>query len=85
MSIIYANKCYFYCITLFYLRKTTKAQIQINYPAPKPAQIGFRTDAAHNVEAPSQVRSEVVVPVGAADLRYVLFGDLSFSYTYGLL
>lgn len=46
-------------------RKTTKAQIQLNYPAPKVSpQMEFRTEAAHNVEGPPQVRSEVVVPVG---------------------
>ncbi|KAL1509473.1 hypothetical protein ABEB36_004199 [Hypothenemus hampei] len=45
-------------------RKTTKAQIQLNYPTPKPAQMEFRTEAAHNMEAaPSQIRSEMVVPV----------------------
>ncbi|XP_050294375.1 uncharacterized protein LOC126734700 isoform X2 [Anthonomus grandis grandis] len=48
-------------------RKTTKAQIQINYPTPKPAQMEFHTESAHNVEAARpQVRSEVVVPVSAA-------------------
>ncbi|KAF7269581.1 hypothetical protein GWI33_017362 [Rhynchophorus ferrugineus] len=46
-------------------RKTTKAEIQLNYPTPKPAQMEFRTEASHNVEAPPQVRSEVVVPVGS--------------------
>ncbi|XP_060529712.1 uncharacterized protein LOC132704063 isoform X2 [Cylas formicarius] len=44
-------------------RKTAKAHIQLNYPAPKPAQMEFRTEVAHNVEAAPQVRSEVVVPV----------------------
>uniref|UniRef100_A0AAR5Q4S2 Protein kinase domain-containing protein n=1 Tax=Dendroctonus ponderosae TaxID=77166 RepID=A0AAR5Q4S2_DENPD len=56
-------------------RKTTKAQIQINYPAPKPAQMEFRTEVAHNVESPTQIRSEVVVPVSGpvspVDLRGV--------------
>ncbi|XP_066146852.1 uncharacterized protein Nuak1 isoform X2 [Euwallacea fornicatus] len=50
-------------------RKTTKAQIHINYPTQKPAQMEFRTEVAHNVEAPAQVRSEVVVPVSGAEDR----------------
>lgn len=47
-------------------RKTTKAEIKLNYPAPKPATMEFKTEMAHNVTAPSKTstqRSEVVVPV----------------------
>lgn len=50
-------------------RKTTKAEIHLNYPVPKPATMEFKTEMAHNVAAvpkmPTQ-RSEVVVPVAAA-------------------
>jgi serine/threonine protein kinase len=47
-------------------RKTTKAEIQLNYPIPKPATMEFKTEMAHNITAPPKVttqRSEVVVPV----------------------
>lgn len=47
-------------------RKTTKAEIKLNYPAPKQATMEFKTEMAHNVTAPpkaSTQRSEVVVPV----------------------
>lgn len=49
-------------------RKTTKAEIQLNYPVPKPATMEFKTEMAHNVQAPPKLatqRSEVVVPVAA--------------------
>ncbi|XP_015838756.1 protein piccolo isoform X2 [Tribolium castaneum] len=49
-------------------RKTTKAEIQLNYPMPKPATMEFKTEMAHNVTAPPKLatqRSEVVVPVTA--------------------
>ncbi|RZC42740.1 hypothetical protein BDFB_000330 [Asbolus verrucosus] len=47
-------------------RKTTKAEIQLNYPVPKPATMEFKTEMAHNIAAPPKAatqRSEVVVPV----------------------
>ncbi|KAJ8967517.1 hypothetical protein NQ314_002832 [Rhamnusium bicolor] len=50
-------------------RKTTKAEIQLNYPMPKSTAMGFKTEMAHNVEAGPKLstqRSEVVVPVSAA-------------------
>lgn len=49
-------------------RKTTKAEIQLNYPTPKPAAMEFKTEVAHNVAAPPKVatqRSEVIVPVSS--------------------
>lgn len=47
-------------------RKTTKAEIQLNYPSSKPATMEFKTEMAHPVEAPpkySTQRSEVIVPI----------------------
>ncbi|KAG5892434.1 hypothetical protein JTB14_003368 [Gonioctena quinquepunctata] len=49
-------------------RKTTKAEIQLNYPVPKPAPMGFKTEMAHNVRAypnPATQKTEVVVPVSS--------------------
>ncbi|XP_074036332.1 nuak family kinase 1 isoform X1 [Leptinotarsa decemlineata] len=49
-------------------RKTTKAEIQLNYPIPKPTPMGFKTEMAHNIKAyPSPVtqKTEVVVPVSS--------------------
>lgn len=49
-------------------RKTTKAEIHLNYPQPKPATIEFKTEMAHHVEAPPKLatqRSEAVFPVSA--------------------
>ncbi|CAH1154094.1 unnamed protein product [Phaedon cochleariae] len=42
-------------------RKTTKAEIKLNYPVPKPSAVGFKTEMAHNVG--SYPGTEVVVPV----------------------
>lgn len=47
-------------------RKKTKAEIQLNYPIPKPTTMGFKTEMAHNVQAGPTQRSEVIVPVAAA-------------------
>lgn len=47
-------------------RKKTKAEIQLNYPIPKPTTMGFKTEMAHNIQARPTQRSEVVVPVAAA-------------------
>lgn len=52
-------------------RKTSRAEITLKYPLPKPATMEFVTEMAHNVEAyqpPPTQRSEIVVPVsgGAA-------------------
>ncbi|KAJ8985016.1 hypothetical protein NQ317_016927 [Molorchus minor] len=47
-------------------RKTTKAEIQLNYPMPKSSAMGFKTEMAHNVQAAPKTttqRSEVIVPV----------------------
>lgn len=33
-------------------RKTAKAEIRLNYPAPKPATMEFKTEMAHHIEAP---------------------------------
>lgn len=47
-------------------RKTTKAEIKLDYPTPKPATMGFKTEMAHHVEAPPKLttqRSEVTVPL----------------------
>ncbi|KAF5290003.1 hypothetical protein FQR65_LT11669 [Abscondita terminalis] len=47
-------------------RRTTKAEIQLDYPAPKPATMGFKTEMAHHVEGHPKLstqRSEVTVPV----------------------
>lgn len=49
-------------------RKTTKAEIKLDYPAPKPATMGFKTEMAHHVEGPPKVttqRSEVSFPVSS--------------------
>lgn len=49
-------------------RKTTKAEIHLNYPQPKPATMEFKTEMAHHVEAPPKLatqRSEAVFPVSA--------------------
>lgn len=49
-------------------RKTSKAEITLKYPVPKPATMEFVTEIAHNVEAyqpPPTQRSEIVVPVSA--------------------
>ncbi|XP_018577044.1 uncharacterized protein LOC108915487 [Anoplophora glabripennis] len=47
-------------------RKKTKAEIQLNFPMPKPTTMGFKTEMAHNVQAGPTQRSEVIVPVAAA-------------------
>ncbi|XP_065155761.1 uncharacterized protein [Atheta coriaria] len=47
-------------------RKSTKAQIQLDYPKPKPATMEFKTEMSHHVQAPPatpQQRSEVTVPI----------------------
>ncbi|KAK9890858.1 hypothetical protein WA026_012203 [Henosepilachna vigintioctopunctata] len=47
-------------------RKTSKAEIQLNYPIPKPATMEFMTEVAHPVQAHPKLstqRSEVVVPI----------------------
>ncbi|KAF2885659.1 hypothetical protein ILUMI_20510 [Ignelater luminosus] len=47
-------------------RKTTKAEIKLDYPAPKPATMGFKTEMAHHVEGPPKLptqRSEVTFPI----------------------
>lgn len=49
-------------------RKTTKAEIKLDYPVPKPATMEFKTEMAHRVEAPPKLatqRSEVTFPVSA--------------------
>lgn len=46
-------------------RKKTKAEIQLNYPIPKPTTMGFKTEMAHSVQAGPTQRSEVIVPVSA--------------------
>lgn len=49
-------------------RKTTKAEIKLDYPAPKPATMGFKTEMAHHVEGPPKLptqRSEVTFPVSS--------------------
>lgn len=49
-------------------RKTTKAEIKLEYPTPKPASMEFKTEMAHRVEsgAPATTqRSEVVVPISS--------------------
>ncbi|KAL3267878.1 hypothetical protein HHI36_007019 [Cryptolaemus montrouzieri] len=48
-------------------RKTSKAEIQLNYPSPKPATMEFKTEMAHPVQAHPKLstqRSEVIVPIG---------------------
>lgn len=50
-------------------RKTSKAEITLKYPMPKPATLEFVTEMAHNVEAyqpPPTQRSEIIVPVSGA-------------------
>ncbi|KAK5644508.1 hypothetical protein RI129_005808 [Pyrocoelia pectoralis] len=47
-------------------RKTTKAEIKLDYPAPQPAAMGFKTEMAHHVEGQPKLttqRSEVTFPV----------------------
>uniref|UniRef100_A0A1Y1ML94 Protein kinase domain-containing protein n=1 Tax=Photinus pyralis TaxID=7054 RepID=A0A1Y1ML94_PHOPY len=47
-------------------RKTTKAEIKLDYPSPKPATMGFKTEMAHHVEGHPKLttqRSEVTFPV----------------------
>ncbi|KAK4875101.1 hypothetical protein RN001_011523 [Aquatica leii] len=47
-------------------RKTTKAEIKLDYPAPKPATMGFKTEMAHHIEGHPKLttqRSEVTAPV----------------------
>ncbi|XP_057657484.1 uncharacterized protein LOC130894589 [Diorhabda carinulata] len=44
-------------------RKTTKAEIQLNYPVPKPPAMGFKTEMAHNVEGYNPQRTEVVADI----------------------
>lgn len=49
-------------------RKTTKAEIKLDYPVPKPATMEFKTEMAHRVEAAPKLatqRSEVTFPVSA--------------------
>lgn len=49
-------------------RKTTKAEIKLDYPVPKPATMEFKTEMAHRVEVPSKLatqRSEITFPVSA--------------------
>lgn len=59
-------------------RKTTKAEIRLDYPTPKPATMEFKTEMAHRVEAapkPATQRSEVSFPVSApptVEFRLVL-------------
>lgn len=57
-------------------RKTTKAEIQLDYPPPKPATMEFRTEMAHRIE-PAQPdiktqtpRSQIIVPVNNR-IRYI--------------
>lgn len=40
--------------TLPLQRKTAKAEIKLNYPAPKPATMEFTTEIAHHIEAPKE-------------------------------
>lgn len=48
-------------------RKTTKAEIQLEYPSPRPAKMEFRTEMAHKIEGPllKTQKSEVIVPVNS--------------------
>ena len=49
-------------------RKTTKAQIHLNYPQPKSATMEFKTEMAHHIQALPKLetqRSEAVFPVSA--------------------
>lgn len=57
-------------------RKTTKAEIQLDYPPPKPATMEFRTEMAHRIE-PAQPevktqtpRSQIIMPVNNR-IRYI--------------
>lgn len=50
-------------------RKTSRAEITLKYPTPKPATLEFVTEMAHNVEAyqpPPTQRSEIIVPVSGS-------------------
>lgn len=55
-------------------RKTTKAEIKLDYPTPKPATMEFKTEMAHRVEAAPKLatqRSEVTFPVsGPATVEF---------------
>lgn len=53
-------------------RKTTKAEIKLEYPTPKPASMEFKTEMAHRVEGVpgTAQRSEVVVPISSRPIRY---------------
>lgn len=47
-------------------RKTTKAEIQLDYPPPRPAAMEFKTEVAHRIESKPELktqRSEIIVPV----------------------
>lgn len=44
-------------------RKTTKAEIQLNYPVPKPTQMNFKTEMAHNVEGYQPQGAEIVAEI----------------------
>lgn len=58
-------------------RKTTKAEIRLDYPMPKPPTMEFKTEVAHRIEASPKLttqRSEVTFPVTAPpviDFKYV--------------
>lgn len=47
-------------------RKTTKAEIQLDYPPPRPAAMEFKTEVAHRIDGKPELktqRSEIIVPV----------------------
>lgn len=59
-------------------RKTTKAEITLEYPQPKSPNMEFKTEMAHRVEAPPKLptqRSEVIFPVHSppsVEFRYII-------------
>ncbi|KAF5276288.1 hypothetical protein FQA39_LY06637 [Lamprigera yunnana] len=47
-------------------RKTTKAEIKLDYPVPKPATMGFKTEMAHRIEGHPKLNSqhsEILLPL----------------------